>query len=179
MFSEFDLDEKLRLNEKYVFRKLKRTSNREWKFYSIQLSIAIQTECIITLSRIVQHRKQARAWRSRKSPNRIARASYFNAIKSLQHTAIDLNRSISLLSSATNVNHFKFSTTHSSNNKSRTSKQLKKFAHFVEALMQHESFTFQHWETTTSIVLFFLQNIKSQNIKTFSKIDQTMISIKA
>ena len=142
MFSEFDLDEEFRLSEKYALRKLRRTSDREWRFYSIQLSIAIQTECTITLSCIVQHREQARAWRSKKPLDRTARASYFNAIKNLQYTAIGFNRSISLLSPATSANHFKFSTIHSSNNKPKTSKQLKKSAHLVETFMQHESFTF-------------------------------------
>ena len=113
-------------NEKYVFRKLKRTSNRKWKLYSIQLSIAIQIECIITLSRIVQHRKLIKIWKSKKFSDKIARTSYFNAIKNLQHTAIDFNHSISLLFSATNVNHFKLSTIHSNNSKSKNVKTIEK-----------------------------------------------------
>ena len=101
--------------------------------------------------------------KTKKFSNKIAKTNYFNAIKNLQHTIIDFNYSISLLFSTTNVNHFKFSIIHNNNIKSKTSKQLKNFAHFVETFMQNEFVIFQHSKTTIEIVLFFLRIIKIQN----------------
>ena len=171
-------------NSFFKNQKLKRTSNRKWKLYNIQLNVAIQTECIITLLRIVQHKKQIRSWKNKKFSNKIAKTNYFNAIKNLQHTTIDFNYSISLLFSTTNVNYFKFSIIHNNNNKSKTSKQLKKSAHFVETFIQNKFHIFKtsknHWKTTRKqrfrSFCFQCRNQKSKS--KISKIDQTLISIK-
>ena len=41
------------------------------KLYFIQLNIAIQTDCIILLSNIVQFRKRARAWKTKSNKNKL------------------------------------------------------------------------------------------------------------
>ena len=72
-----------------------------------------------------------------------------------------------VLSSSICVNRFKFSAIHSSNHRPRASRQLKKPAQLARAFMQNEFFTSKplrsNAKTTTSTVLFSLQNIKSQN----------------
>ena len=66
-------------------QKLKRTTNRKRKIYNIQLNIAIQIDCIVILSRIVQFRKQTRirktTWKNLE--NKISRTNYLDAIKIL------------------------------------------------------------------------------------------------
>ena len=54
MFSTFDL------NEKSILRNFERKTNRKRKIYIIQLNIAIQIDCVVILSRIVQSKKQTR-----------------------------------------------------------------------------------------------------------------------
>ena len=65
-------------NKKLILQKSERNANRKWKFYNIQLSIAIQTDCIVILSRIVQSKKRTRIWKvtRQKFQRKISKANY-------------------------------------------------------------------------------------------------------
>ena len=162
-FSMFDLD------VKFTLRKFERKSDLKRKIYFIQLNIAIQTDCTVILSRTVQSREQVRTWKiTKKKSKQIFESKLFIFIQ-WQIYIRDFNHSISLTFSATNVNRFKFSIIHNNNHKSKTSKQLKKFAQLVEILTRYEFSTLKssknNSKTTTSTALF----IKNQNIKNILK----------
>ena len=156
-------------------------SNREWKIYIIQLSIAIMIYCMILLSRIVQSRKQA--W--------IRKVKNFNA-KFQKHaiqynekftiTTNNFNHSISLTFSAINVNYFKFrlfitvSTNQKRQNDWKNLRNLSKYSFKM-------NFRFFKSRKTTRKQRF--QSIHSQfrtsNVKiskTFSKLNQIVITTK-
>ena len=162
-FSMFDLDVKLTLRES------ERESDLGRRIYFIQLNIAIQTDCTVILSRTVHSREQARAWKVTKKKSRQIFESRLSISIQWQIYIRDFNHSVSLAFSATNVNRFKFSITHSSNHRSRTSKQLKKFAQFVEIFTRYEFSTLKssrnNSRATTSTALL----IKNQNIKNILK----------
>ena len=72
MFSTFDL------NEKSILRDSERKTDRERKVYIIQLNIAIQIDCVVILSRIVQSKKRTRIWKitKQKFQRKISKANY-------------------------------------------------------------------------------------------------------
>ena len=97
---------------------------------------------------------------------------------------IDFNHSISLMFSATNVNHFKLSNIHSNNDELKTIKRLKKFAKFVETLMRNKFFIFyvqviQKSFENDNFDCFVSERTSEIKIsKTFSRIDRTLFTAK-
>ena len=80
--------------------------------------------------------------------------------------------------SATNVNHFKLSNIHSNNDKSKTSKQLKKSAQLVETFTRYEFSTLKspRNNSKTTIWRFYSSKIKISRI--FSRTNRMLISTK-
>ena len=141
------------LNEKQIEKKI--------VYYTIKYRIYDWLCCFVIKHCLNLKSEFEFAKLSKKVSKQNFKTNYFDAIKNL-HTWFQSFDFVDIFNDKRSL--FQVFDYHNNNHKSKTSKQSKKFAQFVEILMRNEYVTFKqsknNAKTTISIVLFSLQNIK-------------------
>ena len=162
------------LNEKQIEKQIENE-----KVYSIQLNIAIMIYCTVLLLCVVQSKKRIRIWKNWKFQNKVAKANHFHTTN--LHTWFQSFVHIDIFSDKRQS--FQISIIHSSIDKSKMSKRLKKFAQFVEMFIQNEFILFRSretiWKQRFRSFYSLWRTSKVKISRTFSKINRMLISTKA
>ena len=168
-------------------QKLRRTTDRNRKIYSIQLSIAIQTDCAVILSRIVQSRKRARVWKTTKQKlqRKASKASYLSSYNDESTYVISIIRSHwRLQRQASIVSSPRLFTAVTANQEHQSSwKSLRiLLKHSCEMNLSYITLksSSSNFRTMTSIIRSFCFHCRDQKSKSRTSItDRTTISTKA
>ena len=132
-------------------QKSERTADREHRVYSIQLSIAIMIELFCYhVSFSLESEHELEKLQERSLQEKVSRQNFKSNLSRCNEKSTQKLQSFDLVDIFNDKRRsFQVSITHSSNDRSRTSRRLKKQTQVSEAFMQNEFFIFKSYRNNS------------------------------